>query len=82
MSFDFVSIDKAASEIGTTRKAIERKIEKAHWIEGDQWFKAPDGTRWISMKGVEKWVIRGASSSGLQASKSLSRVTEGRKNAR
>ena len=74
-----VTIDKAAADLGTTRKGIERRIEKKHWVEGDQWFIAPDGTRWIDIQGVERWVMQGASSSAIQASRSRSRGMANRK---
>lgn len=55
----YVRIPTAAAITGYTAKAIERKIESGHWIEGREWVKAPDGSRLISMRGYQQWVERG-----------------------
>ncbi len=44
---------------GLTKKAVERKIERADWVEGRQYHRAPDGTIWINRAGVRRWVISG-----------------------
>lgn len=55
----YVLIPRAAELTGYTRKAIERKIERGVWLQGEVWIKAPDGHRMIDMKGYERWVARG-----------------------
>lgn len=53
---DNVSIDLAAAMFGTTRSSIENRISKGVWVEGRQYHRAPDGTIWIIVKGVNQWV--------------------------
>ena len=52
----YVTIPKAAEQIGLTEKAIRRKIENGVWIEGREYRRAPDGRVYISMEGVASWV--------------------------
>lgn len=51
-----VSIDLAAAMFGTTRSSIENRISKGVWLEGRQYHRAPDGTIWVNVKGVNQWV--------------------------
>lgn len=53
---DCVLIPLAAACIGTTAKAIERKIERGMFPEGAVWFRAPDGRIYIDLKAHAKWV--------------------------
>ena len=53
---DNVGIDLAAAMFGTTRSSIENRISKGVWLEGRQYHRAPDGTIWINVKGVNQWV--------------------------
>lgn len=41
---------------GYTQKAVRRKIEEGHWLEGMQYMRAPDGHILIDMRGYELWV--------------------------
>lgn len=41
---------------GYTQKAVRRKIEEGHWIEGREYRRAPDGHILVDMNGYEKWV--------------------------
>lgn len=41
---------------GLSQKAMESKIARGDWIEGREYHRAPDGTIWISRRGVSKWV--------------------------
>ena len=51
-----VGIDLAAAMFGTTRSSIENRISKGVWLEGRQYHRAPDGTIWVNVKGVNQWV--------------------------
>jgi hypothetical protein len=73
----YVQIPVAAAITGYSEKAIRRKIEEGHWLEGREYAKAPDGHILISIKGYSQWVEQGpASKSGSDqsASRSPSRV--------
>jgi len=59
LSAPYVTIEKAAEITGYTKRAIEAKIERGVWLEGDVWVHAPDGRRLISLRGYERWVERG-----------------------
>ena len=50
-----VTIERASVLTGYSQKAIRRKIEDGVWLEGDLWFKAPDGRILIDMEGYNKW---------------------------
>jgi hypothetical protein len=78
LSAPYVVIEKAAEITGYTRRAIEAKIERGVWLEGQVWFRAPDGRRLISIRGFEQWVEQGskASMSGPRRSGSRSASTE------
>lgn len=64
MSLRFVTIGKFADESGYTDKAIEKKIERGDWLEGDVWIRAPDGRVLIDTRGYERWVQKGGVGSG------------------
>lgn len=49
-------IPTAAASIGTTPKALQRKIERGILPERIVWFKAPDGRVYIDMRAHAKWV--------------------------
>jgi len=40
---------------GYTEKAVRRKIEEGHWLEGQEYLRAPDGHVLVSMDGFYKW---------------------------
>lgn len=44
---------------GYTEAAIRTKIERRIWREGREWFRAPDGHIFISIRGVDTWVRSG-----------------------
>jgi hypothetical protein len=60
--------------------AVRKKISRQDWAEGREYHRAPDGSIWINIAGVERWVlgesskisksipVRSASVSGLTAS--------------
>jgi hypothetical protein len=79
LSAPYVVIEKAAEITGYTRRAIEAKIERGIWLEGQVWFRAPDGRRLISIRGFEQWVEQGskASTSGPRRSASPSASKDG-----
>lgn len=64
MSVRFVTIAKFADDSGYTAKAIERKIERGDWLEGEVWTRAPDGRVLIDTRGYERWVQKGGGASG------------------
>jgi hypothetical protein len=41
---------------GYTVKAMERKIERGDWVEGQVWRRAPDGHIMIDIQGYQRWV--------------------------
>jgi hypothetical protein len=41
---------------GYTIKAMQRKIERGDWVEGQVWRRAPDGRILIDMEGYRRWV--------------------------
>lgn len=53
----FVTIKLAATCIGLTPKAIEKKIERGDWAQGKQYRKGPDGRIYVDMQAFEKWVV-------------------------
>lgn len=63
----YVTIPKAAEQIGLTEKAIRRKIENGVWIEGREYRRAPDSRVYISLEGVAKWVEGSKSESRASA---------------
>lgn len=44
---------------GYTVKAVERKIEDGHWLEDQQFVRAPDGHILVNIEGYYKWVEKG-----------------------
>lgn len=54
-----VTIRLASACFGLSEKAIRRKMEEGKWVEGKQYFRAPDGGIFISIKGVQQWVESG-----------------------
>jgi len=52
----FVTIDLCATITGLTRSAINKRMGAGHWTEGRQWHRAEDGSIWIDMLAVERWV--------------------------
>jgi hypothetical protein len=72
-----VMLSLAATLTGMTVKAMERKIEDGRWLEGQEYFRDPDGRLWVDLQGVMKWVARGRGlKSGSAASVSRLRSAE------
>lgn len=59
---NYVTIPLAAACLGLTEKAIRRKMQEGHWIEGREYRKGPDGRIYVSLQGVERWVEQGQAS--------------------
>ncbi len=60
--FDYITVRKAAYELGYTEPAIRAKISNGTWQENQQWIKAPDGKPLIIIEGVNQWVEAGQAS--------------------
>lgn len=54
----YVTQEVAAVITGYSVKAIIRKRQEGHWIEGREWIRAPDGKPLISIEGYRRWVER------------------------
>ena len=52
----FVTIELCATITGLTRSDINKRMGQGHWVEGRQWRRAEDGSIWIDMPAVERWV--------------------------
>lgn len=48
MSFDSVTIEKAADLLGYTPAALRQKIQRGDWIEGQEYHHAPDGCIYVN----------------------------------
>jgi hypothetical protein len=71
----YVQLHAAEMMTGYSVKAMRRKIEEGHWLEGREYIKAPDGHILLSIKGYTQWAERGwesKSESGQSASPSPS----------
>jgi hypothetical protein len=55
VSLTLVLPAKFEERVGYTPKAIEIKIARAVWLEGFEYFKAPDGKITVIMEGYERW---------------------------
>lgn len=54
----YPSLQLAATMLGHTVKALERKIERGIWAEGKHFYRR-DGRIYIDMQAVEAWVCTG-----------------------
>lgn len=52
----YVTIALAAAITGLSAKAINSKIDEGKWLEGREWRRAPDGRRYVSLRGYAAWV--------------------------
>jgi hypothetical protein len=52
----YVTVNHFVHLTGYSSKAIYCKIAEGHWIEGQQYRRAPDGRLMIMPEGVERWV--------------------------
>ena len=66
-TFDYVTIELAATLSGLTVKAIQRKVQDGKWLEGKEWIRAPDGHIMISRQGVKSWVEKGQALKSVKA---------------
>jgi len=55
----YIAIKQFSVESGYTVQAIESKIKRHDWVEGQEYVKAPDRRNLISREGYAKWVERG-----------------------
>lgn len=44
---------------GLTEGAITKKMDAGVWREGHEYRKAPDGKRYVDLRGYERWVEGG-----------------------
>ncbi len=56
MTTRYIRLNHFEQLTGYTQKAVRRKIEEGHWIEGREYRRAPDGHILVDMQGYEKWV--------------------------
>jgi hypothetical protein len=79
----YVLLRLAKEMTGYTVKAIQAKITRGDWQEGEVWRRAPDGRLLIDIAGYEKWVEGkwvtdgGTSGSKRQASPIATRIYPG-----
>lgn len=52
----FVKLSVFCETSGYTEKAIRRKIEDGHWLEGYEYRRAPDGNILVDLEGYQRWV--------------------------
>lgn len=52
----YVQLSVFESLTGYSQKAVRRKIEDGHWLEGKEYRRAPDGHILVDMEGYYKWV--------------------------
>lgn len=55
----YVTIELAELCTGYTMSAMNKKIDKGVWLEGEVWKRAPDGRRLVDLRGYERWVEQG-----------------------
>ena len=53
----FVTIKLCAVMTGLSPAAIEKRIERGHWIENKEGRRGRDGRIWIDTQGIEAWVL-------------------------
>jgi hypothetical protein len=52
---DLVTVSRFCELSGYTDDAVRAKLSNGVWLEGQVWFKAPDGRILISISGYEAW---------------------------
>lgn len=57
---DFVLVPRFCEITGFSVRAVAEKIKKGVWVEGREWKRGPDGHRYISLKGYDRWVQQGS----------------------
>lgn len=58
MTTRYVRLNRFEHFTGYTEKAVRRKIEDGHWLEGREFRRAPDGHILVDLLGYERWVER------------------------
>lgn len=53
-----VTLAHYARASGMTVKAMEHKIARGEWLEGQEYHRR-DGRIYVDVKGVSAWVVRG-----------------------
>ena len=52
----FVTVNLCSTITGLTCSDINKRMSQGYWTEGRQWRRAEDGSIWIDMQAVERWV--------------------------
>jgi len=80
MMLPYITIKKFSEESYYTVEAIESKIKRNDWVEGQEYVKAPDRRNLISREGYAKWVESGCTKESKKplrlASKSRSTIRQ------
>ena len=50
-----LTIEKFSKATGYTAGAIQAKVKRNDWLEGQEYIRAPDGRILIDVDGFEKW---------------------------
>ncbi len=52
-----VSVKLAATVLGRTEASIRARMARGIWLQNVHYRKAEDGSIWIDLKAVEKWIL-------------------------
>lgn len=52
-----VSVKLASVVLGRTEASIRARLARGIWLENVHWRKSPDGSVWIDLKAVDKWIL-------------------------
>lgn len=52
-----VSVKLAATVLGRTEASIRARMARGIWLLGVHYRKAEDGSVWIDLKAVDKWIL-------------------------
>lgn len=69
----WVKLRRYCELTGDTPDAVQKKIARGLWLEGNHYATAPDGVRWFNIEAIGKWVENGQS--GVPALKSGSKAS-------
>ena len=53
---DYITINKLAEDTGYTPGALHKKVKAGIWLEGKEYYRAPDKRILVSISAYEKWV--------------------------
>lgn len=56
MAFDYVTVTKAAYELGLSPAAIRAKIYRGDWREGVEFERGPDRRIYIKKAAIKEWI--------------------------